>query len=174
MELKTDDLVVYRSAGVCRVIAIEEQCMDGEHDVLYYKLRPLADTNSVYYIPCETAEDMVRPLLTQEEVLGLIDSMPRMGDDEDFWKDNRRERKEMYSQILKGNDHQALVNMISQLYFRKQESEASGKRFSAMDENAMRSAENLMLQEFGIVLDKTPDEVRDYIAERVEGQTAQA
>lgn len=172
MELKTDDLVVYRSAGVCQVIAIEEQCMDGEHDVMYYKLRPLADTNSVYYIPCDKAGDMLRTLLTEKEVLGLIDGMPHSGEEDDFWKDNRRERKEMYSQILKGNDHQALVNMISQLYFRKQESEATGKRFSAMDENAMKSAENLMLQEFGVVLGKTPEEVRSFIAQRVEGVQA--
>ena len=36
----------------------------------------------------------------------------------------------------------------------------------------MKSAENLMLQEFGVVLGKSPEEVRSFIAQRVEGVQA--
>ena len=167
MNLKPDDLVVYKSAGVCRVLSEEEQCMDGVTYVMYYKLKPLADTNSTYYIPVASADEKLRRLLTRDEVLELIDTMPRDGEEAELWSDNRRERKEMYTQILRGDDQKALVQLIASLYFRKQSWEAHGKRFSSMDENAMKNAENLMLQEFGVVLELEPEQVRDFIDERV-------
>ena len=168
MDFKKDDCVVYKSAGVCRVLSVEPQSMDGENEILYYKLKPLSDANSTYYIPVSAGTEKLRPLLTKEEVLALIDDMPKSEDEIEVWSDNRRERREMYSQILKGDDQKALVQLISALYFRKQSSEASGKRFSSMDESAMKNAENLMLQEFGTVLDMSPDEVRKFIDERVQ------
>ena len=167
MDIHTDDLVVYRSAGVCKVVSEEEQSMDGVHFVKYYKLKPINEQNTTYYIPVAAAKDKIRRLLPKEEVLELIDTMPRSGDGETLWSDNRRERKVMYSQILRGDDQKALVRLISSLYFKKQDHTARGKRFSAMDENAMKNAENLMLQEFSVVLGIEPDQVRDFIAARV-------
>ena len=168
MELKIGDHVVYRSVGVCQVIAQEQQRPAGLAPILYYKLRPIADENSVYYVPCASADTKLRRLLTREEVLGLIDTIPRPGEeDEALWTDDRRARRERYAQIMKGDDLKALVNMISTLYFRKQASEAHGRRFSAMDETAMRNAESLMLQEFGMVLGMEEEEVRSFIEGRV-------
>lgn len=169
MNYQIDDYVVYRSAGVCKVLSVEMQSPDGVAQILYYKLKPLGDPNSTYYIPVASADDKLRSLLSKEEVLSLIDTMPRSaGDEEDVWSENRRERKEMYSQIMRGDDQRALVQMISSLYFRKQDSEARGKRFSSMDELAMKNAENLMLQEFGVVLGMEPDAVRGFISGRVQ------
>lgn len=167
MDFKKDDCVVYKSTGVCRVLSVEPQSMDGENEILYYKLKPFSDENSTYYVPVASGAEKLRRLLTKEEVLELIDTMPKSEEEIDVWTDNRRERREMYSQILKGDDQKALVQLISALYFRKQSSEANGRRFSAMDETAMKNAETLMLQEFGTVLEMTPDEVRKFIDERV-------
>lgn len=170
MELQIDEYVVYKTAGVCQVLAKESQSPDGQTEILYYKIKPLNDTNSMYYIPVAAAEEKLRRLLSKEQVLELIDSMADSEDKETVWSDNRRERKEMYSQIMRGGDQHALVQMISTLYFRKQSSEASGKRFSSMDENAMKNAETLLLQEFGVVLGLEPEEVREYIDRRVKGE----
>ena len=166
MDFKKDDCVVYKSAGVCRVLGEELQRPDGVTQVLYYKLKPEADPNSTYYIPVDKAEEKLRPLLTKAQVLELIDNMPLSADEEE-WLDNRRERKEMYSRIIGGDDQKALMNLIASLYFRKQSSQANGRRFSAMDESAMKNAEQLMLQEFGFVLGIAPEEVRTFIDERV-------
>lgn len=167
MEFKQDDCVVYKSAGVCRVLSVETQSMDGENEVLYYKLKPISDANSTYYIPVASAPEKLRRLLTKEEVMELIDTMPKDASDESIWSDNRRERREMYTQILKGDDQKALIQLISSLYFRKQNSEANGRRFSSMDESAMKNAENLMLQEFAAVLNLKPEEVQKLISERL-------
>lgn len=171
MELQNDTYVVYKSAGVCRVLGQEAQSPDGETEIMYYKLKPVSDQNSTYYVPVANAGDKLRRLLTKEEVLELIDSMPRSAGEGDLWTDNRRERREIYTQILRGDDQYALVQMLSSLYFRKQSSEGAGKRLSSMDESAMKNAESLMLEEFGIVLELAPEDVRKFIDERVQSRT---
>jgi len=170
MEFKKDDCVVYKSAGVCRVLGIETQSMDGENEILYYKLKPLGDANSTYYVPVSSGEEKLRSLLTKEEVMELIETMPKSAEESTIWSDNRRERREMYTQILKGDDQKALIQLISSLYFRKQSSEARGRRFSSMDESAMKNAENLMLQEFGVVLGIAPEEVKVFIDRHVNAE----
>ncbi len=167
MDLQINDYIVYRNTGICQVAALEEQCMDGEHSILYYKLKPLADPNSTYYIPVAKADEKMRPLLTKDEVLQLIDTMPQEGEADDLWSDNRRERKELFTQVMRGDDHTAMLRLIALLYFRKRSSEAQGKRFSAMDEAVMKTAEGLMLQEFGFVLGMEEDALRKFIDERV-------
>ncbi len=163
MELQLNEYVVYRNTGVCQIVAVEDQCMDGVTTITYYKLKPIADINSTYYIPVVKVDEKLRKLLTREEVNELINSMPLEGDADTVLSNNRRERREMYTQILKSDDHMAILRLISALYFHKRSSEAKGKRFSAMDENAMKNAEHLMLQEFGFVLEMTESELRQYM-----------
>ncbi len=172
MDFKKDDYVVYRNAGVCQIVEMESQCMDGEHTLLYYKMKPLAEPNSTHYVPVQAASERLRALLSKEQVLHLIDHMPDADDVEDLWSDNRRERKERYSQIMKGDNHMAMLQLIASLYFKKLSMESTGKRFSAMDETAMKNAEGLMLQEFGVVLNLTEPEVRKLIEQRVSGRNA--
>lgn len=157
--------VVYRNIGVCQIVAIEDQCMDGVTTISYYKLKPIADTNSTYYIPVAKADEKLRKLLTKEEVTELINTMPIEEETDTVLSNNRRERREIYTQILKSDDHMAILRLISALYFHKRSSEAKGKRFSAMDENAMKNAEHLMLQEFGFVLEMSEAELRQHMDE---------
>lgn len=167
MEMQINDYVMYRSTGVCRFLGEKSQSPDGETEILYYKLKPMNDQNSTYYIPVRNADSKLRPLMTRDEVLALIDIIPKTEED-NIWTDNRRERRELYSKILRSDDQFAMMRMISSLYFRKLSSEETGKRFSSMDETAMKNAENLMLQEIGIVLGLEPEDVRKFIDERVQ------
>lgn len=168
MNLQNGELIVYKSAGVCRVVAQEEQSMDGIHSVLYYKLKPIADQNSTYYVPVASAGERLRRLMTKEEVLALIDTMPLAAEEENELPANRRKRRELYAQVIKEHDEHELVRMLASLYEKKQSSEAKGKRISAMDETAMKNAEELMFQEIGVVLELERAQVRAFIDERVQ------
>ena len=67
---------------------------------------------------------------------------------------------------MNSDDHMAVLRLITSLYFRKRAAQAQGRRFSAMDENMMKNAESLMLQEFGFVLEMTESALRSFIDER--------
>ncbi|MBE6850108.1 MAG: hypothetical protein E7502_09470 [Ruminococcus sp.] len=166
MDVKAGEYVVYRNNGVCLVEAIVEQSMDGVNSLEYYKLKPIADANSTYYIPLTKADEKLRPLLTEEEIRNLLDALP-ISDDDTLWTDNRRERRERYTQIMRSNDQTATLRLISTLYFRKQKAEQKGRRFSVMDETAMKNAEAQLLQEIGFVLHLEEEDVRRFLEECV-------
>ena len=167
MELQNGEYVFYRNNGVCKMLDVESQCMDGKTSILYYKLKPISDGRSTFYVPVSVSDEKLRYLLTREEVTGLIDSMNELESDSSKWSCNRRELREMYAKVLKSDDYREISRLISALYFKKRAMEIQGRRFSTMDEIAMRNAERLMLEEFGFVLEMTEAELRKYIDDRI-------
>lgn len=168
MHFQKDAYIFYRCIGICQMIAIEEQCMDGKTSVQYYKLKPISEQNSTYYVPVSISQDKLRPLLTKAEVLELIDSMHDCEGDDVVWSDNRRVRKEMYATALKSDDYREISNLIIGLYSKKRTLELKGRRISSMDEAAMRNADHLMTEEFCFVLGLNESELRRFIADRLE------
>ena len=69
--------IIYGGNGVC---AVEELCSldlcDTGEERLYYVLRPLGQTG-IIYAPVD-APVFMRPILTEQEVLHLVDSLPQL------------------------------------------------------------------------------------------------
>lgn len=170
MELQKSEFVFYRNMGVCELVDIETKCLEGDKSVLYYKLKPLADQKSIFYVPVSISDDKLRPVLSKDEVNQIIDSMQQSDDDTFHWSDNRRVRKEMFAKVLKSDDYREGLQMITGLYFTKRSLEKQGKRFSSMNESAIRNAQRLMLEEFGFVLDMNEEDLRRYLDLRVGSQ----
>ena len=99
-EYTPNEYVSYGTSGVCQIVSVEQRSFDGEHEESYYKLRPVGNGNSTYYVPVERAADRLRPLLTKEQIYGLIDEMADVDFSETEWCSNSRERRG----ILQGND----------------------------------------------------------------------
>ena len=70
-EYTPNEYVSYGTSGVCQIVSVEQRSFDGEHEESYYKLRPVGNGNSTYYVPVERAADRLRPLLTKEQIYGL-------------------------------------------------------------------------------------------------------
>lgn len=108
-EYAPDEYVSYGTSGVCQIVSLENRSFDGEHEALYYKLRPLDNSHSTYYVPAERAAEKLRPLLTREQICGLIDEMA----DEDFseteWCSNSRERRGIFQNILHSDDYREMI-----------------------------------------------------------------
>ena len=74
---QVDDVVVYGLHGVCRITQIEPKIFAGEEH-LYYTMKPVFDDRSTFFIPAEneSSNRKLRPLLSPEEIDGLIRSIP--------------------------------------------------------------------------------------------------
>ena len=70
-----NEYVSYGTSGVCKIESLEQRSFDGEHEESYYKLRPLDNSNSTFYVPIDRAAERLRPLLTKEQIYQLIDEM---------------------------------------------------------------------------------------------------
>jgi CarD family transcriptional regulator len=165
MELNEGKCVVYRSSEICRIMGIEQRCFDGKTEREYCILSPVKSEQSTYYVPVETADNALRELLTKEQILELIDGMDSVGANE--WCDEKKDRKKLQNEILSGGEHALIIGMTRTLHSEQQKRISCGKRLSAADERAMRTAENMINSEFGFVLGISESEVGNFIRERL-------
>lgn len=163
---KVNDVVVYGAQGVCEIVGIDEQRIDGMNKQ-YFVLKPKGDAAATFYVPTwnEKALAKMRKVLTKNDVDALIDSMPSK---RPAWIANENERREAYRKILAGGDHAAIISMIQALYFHKKEREAEGKRLHMSDEHFMKDAEQLLYNEWQYVLNVDKAGLMAYIFERIE------
>lgn len=165
MELKKGVFLSYKNQGICQIMDFEMQELGGE-ECLYCKLKPIAEPTSTYFVPVSKADSMLRELLSAEEILSLIDTMGERQDELQL-PESRKERRDLYSRIMKSADSKEFVRLMSTLFFRKIAAEKAGKKLSSMDESILKNAERIILQEFGYVLGMEEPELRQFIDDRI-------
>ncbi|MBR4096482.1 MAG: hypothetical protein IKK42_04165 [Oscillospiraceae bacterium] len=160
-----NEYVVYGSGEICCIEEITERCFDGVHKIKYYKITPKEYRNSAYYVPVENAEKEIRRLLTKEEILEIIDSIPQA---EAVWYTDKNERKSYFESVLRGDDFTRLVGMIKAIYEERQKRSSDGKKLIASDERAFSAAEHIIHGEIAFVLGIPEAEVGCFIRDRIE------
>jgi len=153
--------IVYGTSGVCKINDIRMENF-GDEDKLYYVLNPLNDKDAVIYVPVNNPKSVskMKPVLTKEEVLDMVHSMPYT---EIYEEENSKIRKELYNNIIKSGDRKELVKLIKSVYFQKGEREKIGKKIWAADETAMKKAERILYEEISFVMNIAYDEVIPFI-----------
>lgn len=166
---KINDVVVYGAQGVCKIVAFDEQRIDGIKKK-YFVLKPQDDRGATFYVPTwnEKALAKMRKVMTKNDVDDLIDSMPGKTP---TWIANENERKETYKKILANGNHAAIISMIQAIYLHKKEWEAEGKRLHMSDEHFMKDAEQLLYNEWQYVLNVDKAGLMAYIFERLENNS---
>lgn len=160
------DYIVYGSSGVCEVTAITTLDMDGiPDDKLFYILRPHYHQESKIFTPVDNEKTVMRPVLTKEEAMSLIDEIP---DIEELWIDQERLREERYRAALKSGMCRELVSIMKTLYRRKQTRAAQGRGTTATDERYFRSASENLYAELAVPLGIPREEVKVFIEKRLQ------
>ena len=161
-----NDVVVYGAQGVCKIVGIQEQKIDGTSKT-YFVLKPADDRGATFYVPTwnEKALAKMRIVMTKQDVDALIDSMPNK---KPAWIENENERKETYKRILAGGNQTQIISMIQAIYLHKKEREAEGKRLHMSDEHFMKEAEQLLYNEWQYILNVDKAGLMAYIFNRIE------
>lgn len=160
-----NDTVLYGANGVCRISEICERDFSGTAKE-YYILRPLANETMTIFVPVENKilTDRMRRILSPEEIYELIGAI---SNEPIVWIDDDNERKEHYRTVISSGDRAALLKMIRELYLHKQDQLSMGRKAHLSDEQFLKEAEKLLYSEFSLVLNIKPDEVPNFIAERI-------
>ena len=164
MAFSIGEYVMYGTSGICRIDGSEEKCFDGVHTSEYIRLIPYTSESSTYYIPAETIDSKVRRLITEDEIYEIIKRIP---DIEITWDNDNLKRREFFTGILKSDNYDQLFCLIKSVYDQRQKRQANGKKLTAADEKALKTAEQLMCQEFAVVLGIKPEEVTDFITGKI-------
>ncbi len=165
IEFKKDDFVVYGKNGVCLVEDIKTMNFAGENGS-YYILKPKSSGSSTVYVPVsnEKLVSKMRSVMTKKQ----IDTMLRSAnEDEIIWNDIKTERLEEFNEIITSGNSRRLLLLVMCIYKKKQEKEAENKHISSTDESIMRTAEELIEEEFAFALKCSGDKVVDYIRKKL-------
>ena len=155
------DKIIYGENGVCTIEKIEPLSMSGApKDKLYYYLDPLVGSG-VYFAPVDTKVYM-RPVMSREEALALIDAMPGIAPA--VCNDNRFNHVDaFYKELFKQHSCEALVAIVKGLRQRMQERKTKSSRAEA----TMKRAKDMLHGELSVALGIELQEVEPYIRSRI-------
>lgn len=161
--------IIYGIRGVCEVMDITTiDRPGGPQGKLYYVLRPYYHQDSKIVTPVDSDKTVIRPLLTREEALELID---RIQDVQEMEVTEDKHREERYKEALKTCDCRVWVSMIKALYLRRKDRIEQGKKMTDLDERYFKTAEENLYSELALSLGMSRDEMVDYIKGRVLAET---
>lgn len=162
---QTGDRVVYGIHGVCVVADQEQRKVDGKL-VTYLVLEPMGQTGSRFLVPTHNAVAMAKlsPMLTRESLEALLSSSEVR---EDGWIADENRRKQLYRELIGSGDRAKLIQQVRTLYRHKKTLAATGKRCHLCDENFLRDAERLLINETAIVLETDQDSAKVYLREKL-------
>ncbi|MEE1279403.1 MAG: CarD family transcriptional regulator [Oscillospiraceae bacterium] len=146
---KIGDVVVYSTAGVCRIEEISPKTF-GALKTDYYVLRPLIQTASTVFVPVENERltCKMHPILSQEEFLKVFCAAKKR---EPIRPDSESERREKFTEILESGNRETLILMVYDLNNLKTEQQQCGRRLHLADERLLNSAQNLLFEEISYV-----------------------
>ena len=167
-DVHVHDMVVYGTQGVCKIEGVIEKDFCGK-PMQYFELTPLDQSRSTIYVPVknENLVHKMRKVLSTEDIYAIIHKMP---EEDSIWIEDENKRKEKYKEILAKGDRLELVGMIKALYHHKQQRLSEGKKFYVSDERFFREAENMLYEEFAIVLHISKDQVLPFILEQIHSE----
>lgn len=162
---KIGDTVVFGTEGIFTIEETTQKVICGKATD-YYVLKSTGKDNSTVYLPMnnQTLLEKAKPLVTREEIGRLIENIPNS---EDCWVDDHKQRKEKFNRILQSGDREGIIALAGTIYNRQKIQLASHKKLNASDERILREAERIINLEFAFVLNITPDEVKEYIRNRM-------
>jgi len=162
---QVNQIIVYGSAGVCRVEAVEVPAnLPNADGRLYYRLRPLFEA-SIIYTPVDTTVFM-RPVLTREEAQALLAAYPQL---EPAPCESRSPQVlgEHYKSFFRSHSCEDLLRLIKTI---RQKAQASGRPLSKTDQNYLRRAEELLYCELSAALQLPRAEVKLYAEQLMQPQ----
>ena len=153
------NFVLNATNGICEIKDVVSMNMSGtEKD--YFLLVPVEEKSAKVYIPVDVAENRIRLVLSKDEAMDIIKSIP---DIEEAWVENEKEREHIYKEAMNSKDPIRLIGIIKTLYRRKMERLDAGKKCTAIDERYFKMAENQLFAELGFALGEPKQNMRQII-----------
>ena len=152
-----EDYVIYKK-NVCKIIEIKKRHFN---DLDYYVLSSIEDPSLTIQIPINTS--FIRKPKSLEEVEKIIKQIPSIP----IIDKNEKNLENEYKILLNSEDIIDLIKIIKTTYIRNQERLENKKKISDKDNYYFEKAEKYLYNEFSIVLNRTYEDTKQYIIERV-------
>lgn len=132
---------------------------------IYYTLIPYYVKGSSVYTPVDSEKVIMRPVMTKEEVMDLINDIKNI---DTLWVKDEKKREETYKKAIRSCDARELVKIIKTIYLRQKSRIEEGKKMTYSDEKYFRLAEDNLYGEVAVALSMTKEEAKAFVEQKVE------
>lgn len=156
---KVGDYLVYNTQ-VCEIKEVVENYIK---NIDYYFLTPVEDKTLSVKIPCNNAS--LRAVTTKKHALEIIDSIPSIETIKDI-EDKNLETE--YNKFLNSSDLTDFIKIIKTTYENNEIRKNNNKKIGERDNTYLKKAEMKLYNEFAISLNKSYEEVKKIVLEKLE------
>lgn len=157
MMFEIGDYVIYKK-DVCKIIKRKNKYLN---EMDYYVLNSLEDNSLTIEVPVNNTS--LRKPKTKEEIEQIIQQIPFIP----TLNINEKNLENEYKTLLNSENIIDLIKIIKTTYLRNQERLENKKKISDKDNYYFEKAEKYLYNEFSIVLNKTYEDTKQYIIEKV-------
>lgn len=136
---------------------------DGVSEKEYLSLHPCG-INTTIYVPKEKCDEMLRPILSKNELIGLIDMM---NDIDSQIHDVPHDNDADFVQAVKNGDYKTLIAFMNTIYNKGLRRAGSGKSLFKTDKRKFDTAKKLIDGEIAIAFGIDISEAEDFIRRRL-------
>jgi len=160
------DKAIDKTGAIFEVEKMEEQDFGGGTSV-FLVMKPFFsnDYSKDYrmYVPLGNADKILRPVMTKEQALDLIDQMAGLTG---FPEVPPRERKVQFQNIISTGDRKEIYRVIKSLIEYRNKRKQNNKPFSDFDTKLLKNLETMIQNEISVALGISPSFVADFVKQR--------
>ena len=158
---KINDSVIHCREGLSTIVSTH--VMNGKD---YFLVRVNRASGETIYVPVDTANSIIRPLLTEKEADSLLKYIK--GIKKEF-NSNTKQRRDAYKKSLSSGNVKEIAYLYRQLYFYEKIGGENNTeiRLGPVDIDMLSHAENMLLDELAITYKVDRADIKAYIEKRI-------
>ena len=158
---KINDAVIHCREGLSTIVAMNN--MNGKD---YFLVSVNRSSGETIYVPVDTAENIIRPLMNKREADDLLKYIKKIKKD---FNSNTKQRRDAYKKKLSSGDVKEIAYLYRQLYFYEKIGGENNTeiKLGPVDLDMLGYAENMLMDEFSLSYNIPRSEVKDFIEKRM-------
>lgn len=161
-QYKVGQLVIHKREGIAEIISVS---LISEKE--FYILKAHRGDGEMIYVPVDTCNSIIRPLLSVDEADKLVEFMKTIEID---YTSNTKQRRDHYKKLLNSGDTNDLAILSMQLriydtFFR--DSDSSEMKLGSLDLDILIAADNIVMDELAIVYNKDRGKIKEFIYKKM-------
>lgn len=158
---KVNDLIVHRREGLSTIVS-----MRNSNDKEFYVVCSKRDKDETIYIPVDTADLVIRPILTSVEADDVLMFMKGLNKE---FNTNTKQRRDAYKRRLASGEVNDIAYLYRQLYFYNAIGAENNTeiKLGAVDLEMLNYAKDMILDEFAISYGVDRDAIEEFVENRI-------
>lgn len=157
---KVGDLVVHGH----EIGRVTEIIKDFRGQGPHYRIQAVSDDSLFVTTPVDQKNTLLRSIINKKDAEEIIDEILSIN----CVELEVRNAEAVYNDLIRSGDHRDMVRLIKTSYEKCADKAKKGMRSNEKDKLYLRLGEKLLYSEFAVALNKSFDETKEYVMNRVQ------